>query len=171
MRRIFLLASVVLALVSCDGGPKPLPEGPLDVRLKAISEHVTKVDQIGDNLMIEHDQKSALNGRAWTWNVLSDAFQIMSRLDEAAKGQKFKTVAIMVKVDTRNNLGQNGSAVAIKMRFDMIKLADAQWSNMTTLDISEVTDELVVTRLGRELVVDYCQDGDRAKYSRKLCSG
>lgn len=162
---------LTLLISGCgDSGPKPLPEGPLPVRVKALSEHVTEVSDTGDSLLIVHFKKTIHDGRAWTWTYLEDAYQILSRLNEASNGKQFKTVSFMVRLPTRDNLGNDGDGLGMKLTYDMNKLSDANWANMTPFDVGELPVDLTFSRLGAELAVEYCQANDHVSVNKRFCA-
>lgn len=167
------LAAVVL-LCGCVDSPetKALPDGTVQERIQALSSHVVEVSEPVKNevLMVTHFQKSAWSGRYWIWTFLDDAKLIMSRLDEATRGVPYKRVAFMVHLPTRDNLGREGQQLGMKVIYDREKIAGAKWGDMTPFDMSEIPDEVSFRPLGRELAIEYCKDGDNAKFSRRFCA-
>lgn len=169
MKLTWIVVSLAIVLSGCDSGPRPIPEGTLAERIKWLSSNVTEVSDTGDILSITHFKKTILDGKNWTWNYLDDAMTILSRLDEAAKGKKFKKVVFIVRLPTRDNLGREGDGLGMKVSYDLVTLAGANWKNMTTFDIGEVAEDISFTRLGSQLALEYCKDGDHVKYNPKFC--
>lgn len=172
MKAGWLVLPMVAVILGCDDSPKPMPEGTLAVRIKWISSDVVDVGNAdGDVLTITHFKKTIWDGKNWTWNYLNDALRILSRLDEAAKGKQYKNVIFLVRIPTRDNLGREGDALGMKVKYDLSALSGANWKNMTTFDIGEVAEEIVFTRIGSEAALEYCKDGDHVKWNPKFCRG
>lgn len=172
MNARWILLLVMALLSGCSDEPRPLPEGSIQDRIKYISSRVTSVEEPvkGELILIEHFQPTIWSGRSWTWNFLSDAFSIMKKMPEITKGAPYKKVTFMVRIPTRDNLGKEGSALGMKVRYDLATLAGAQWSSMTPFDIGEISEEVVMTRLGMEAVAEYCKENDHTSVNRKLCA-
>lgn len=170
--RFAMLMLLALGLAGCgDAGPKPLPAGPIDVRIKAISENVTEVNEVvkGEALMITFFKPSIWDGKNWTWNFLETSMSVLSRMAEASQGATYKRVTFMAQIPTQNNLGQEGRQLAMKVTYSLEKMAGAKWNNMTPFDVAELADDIEFKRLGTEAVIEYCKDGDHFKYTPTFC--
>ena len=172
MKRILqaaLSAVAVLSLSACGPGePKVLPDGPVDVRIKALSRNITMVSEVGDSLMITHNQ-GVTNGFTWTWTFFEDAQAVLSRLDEASSNKPYRQIVFMVKVPAQDNLGNKSEQLGMKVFYDKAGLIGANWQNMNTFDMMELPIDIEFKRLGLESADEYCKDVDSAKHSRKFC--
>lgn len=158
------MIALVLALAGCgDSGPKALPDGSLEVRVKALSDHVTAVAEVvkGESLMITFFKPNVADGNNWTWNLFVTTKAVLSRLKEASKGTDYKQVTFMAQVPTQNNLGQAGQQLGMKVTYDMTKLTGAQWDKMTDFDMAELPVEVSFKPLGREMAKDYCAESEQ----------
>ena len=167
-----MLMLLALGLTGCgNSGPKPLPAGPIDIRIKAISEYVTEVNEVvkGEVLMITFFKPSILDGKNWTWNYLETSMKVLSRMAEASQGAAYKRVAFMAQIPTRNNLGQEGRQLAMKVTYSLEKMDGAKWGNMTPFDVAELADDIEFRRLGTDAVIEYCKDGDHFQYTPTFC--
>jgi len=76
---------------------------------------------------------------------------------------------LIVRMPTRDNLGNESVSLGMKVFYDMDKIKNANWSNMVTFDYMEIADDIEFKRLGKEYVVEYCR-GDSAKFSPRFCA-
>lgn len=166
---IFLLAIVLLVFVPSKDG-STLPEGPLDVRIKALSSDITEVSEVGDSLVITHYQQSSTNGLTWVWTFFEDAKKVLSRVDEASMNKPYRQVVFMVKLTAQDNLGNKLDQLGMKVFYDKEKLNGANWQNMMTFDLLELPSDIEFKRLGLENAMEYCNDDDNAKHSIKFCA-
>lgn len=168
---VFILCAL---LSTCFGGEdadeKKMPEGSIEDRIKFISANVESVNQMTDVLQITHTQKTIWSGNSWVSTFASDAKQILSKLDEASKGKKYKTVAFMVKIPTRDKLGNEGSDLGMKVFYEMSDLVTAKYNNMTDWDILDVAQKYEFRLVGYQAAAEYCQDEDNAKYASRFCA-
>ena len=144
---------------------------PIDQKLKSLSSNITDVDEVvkSEALMITFFKPSIWDGKSWTWNFLETAKTVLSHMGEYSQGTAYKRVTFMAQIPTRNNLGQEGQELAMKVTYSMEKLANAKWDNMTSFDVAELADTIDFRRLGTESVIEYCKDSDHIKYTPIFC--
>lgn len=165
---MFLLAIVSLVFVPNDKG-SALPEGAIDVRIKALSTDITEVLEVGDSLMITHYQHPVAGAHNWVWTFFDDAHVVLSRLDEASRNKPYRQIVFMVKLPAQDNLGNEFDQLGMKVFYDKDRLIGANWKNMTTFDMMEIPSDIEMKRLGVEYAAEYCREGENAKFSRRFC--
>lgn len=174
----FLVFLVVIGLSTCgesDSEKKAKAEAfaalPVDQKIKSISSDITEVNEVvkGEALMITFFKPSIWSGKNWTWNFLETAKDVLSRMGEVSQGVPYKRVTFMAQIPTTNNLGQEGSQLAMKVTYDLDKLGGANWPNMTPFDVAELADNISFRPLGTDAVVEYCNDGDHFKLTPTFC--
>lgn len=144
---------------------------PLDQKVKSLSSNIIEVNEVvkGEALMITFFKPSILDGNDWTRNFLDTAKAVLYRMGDVSQGVAYKRVTFMAEIPTRNNLGQEGKQLAMKVTYSLDKMAGAKWDNMTSFDVAELADEIAFRRLGTEAVIQYCKDGDHFKYTPTFC--
>lgn len=173
-----LLLLVVIGMTTCgesDSEKQARAEAfaalPVDQKIKSISSDITEVDEVvkGEALMITFFKPSIWSGKNWTWNFLETAKDVLSRMGEVSQGVPYKRVTFMAQIPTTDNLGHEGSQLGMKVTYDLDKLRGANWQNMTTFDVAELADDISFRPLGTDAVVEYCNDGDKFKYTPTFC--
>lgn len=166
---IIVMALALLSGCSRSDVQKQMPEGSTEQRIKSLSSDIIRVDVVGDSLMITHYKHPIANAHNWVWSFFEDAKTVLSRLDEASKNTLYRQVVFMVKLPAQDNLGHEFDQLGMKVFYDMGKLKEANWQNITTFDMMELPIDFEIKRLGSEYVIEYCRDGENAKYSKTFC--
>lgn len=144
---------------------------PIDQKVKSLSPNITEVNEVvkGEALLITFFKPSIWDGKNWTWNFLETSKMVLSRMKEISQGTPYKRLTFMAQIPTRNNLGQEGQQLAMKVTYSLDKFAGAKWENMTSFDIAELADDIDFRPLGTEAAIEYCKDGDHLKYTPIFC--
>lgn len=169
MLRFLIAAFLSMLLSSCSNEIKQLPEGNTEVRVKALSTDITEVAEVGDSLMITHYKNPIANGHNWVLSFFTDAHTVLSRLHEASNGKEYRQVVFMVKIPAQDKLGREFEQQGMKVFYDMQSLKGANWVNMTPFDLMELPSDIELKSLGIDFAVEYCRDGEIAKYSKNFC--
>jgi len=146
-----------------------MPEGSLTERIKFLAPDVVEVREMEDTLVITHLNQTVASGEYWVWAFFTDAENILKRLPEASHNRDYKQIVFMVRVPTRDNLGNAGDTTGMKVFYSRDKLKQAKWDNMTTFDLMEIPDDIQIRRLGRDMVAEYCKDDSKRSLSPRFC--
>lgn len=143
---------------------------PITEKIKSMSDLVVEVDEVvkGEALMITFFKPAIWDGKNWTWNFLETAKTVLSRMGEASQGVPYKRVTFMAQIPTKNNLGQEDKQLAMKVTYNLEKMAGAKWDNMTSFNVAELADDIEFRPLGTDAVIEYCK-GDNFKYTPTFC--
>lgn len=144
---------------------------PFDQKLKSMSTRITDVNEVvkGEAVILTFYMPSILDGNDWARSFLDTATTVLSRFNEAAGDTKYKRVTFMAEVPTRDNLGNQGKQLGMKVTYDLAKLQGAKWENMTSFDVAELISDISFRPLGSDAVIEYCKDGDHIKYTPTFC--
>jgi len=166
---IIVVTIILLSGCSKSDERKSLPDGTTEQRIKSLSADITEVETVGDSLKITHSKHPIANAHNWVWSFFEDAQTVLSRIDEASNNTLYRQIVFMVKLPAQDNLGHEFDQLGMKVFYDMGKLKGANWQNMTTFDMMELPVDFEIKRLGLEYAIEYCRDGESAKYSKTFC--
>lgn len=170
MKNTIVISSILaFVLFACDSGVKPLPDGSIETRVKAISNHIKSVEENGEIIKI-----------AFTSNGYSDAtypqsvFMVMrsvfSRFDEAVGEKKFTKVIFNAYMPTRDHLGNSSEVAAMQIIYNPANLVNAKWDNVITWGMPELAEAITFRHhLAKSAARAYCQDSGRAEVSHTFC--
>lgn len=133
---------------------------PFDQKVMSLSSDITEVrgDESHDALMVFYNRKSIADGNNWAWNFFGTAKTVLSKVNALDPSTQYKRVVFMVHYPTRDNLGNEGSALGMKAFYAMSSLEGAKWDKMWESDIADLAEELQFKRDGLSLAADYCKD-------------
>lgn len=177
MKAVWAVLAVMVAIVVFGPDPDAKKKAeaykamPITEKIKTMSDMVIEVDEVvnGEALMITFFKPAIWDGKNWTWNFLETAKTVLSKIGDASQGVPYKRVTFMAQIPTRNNLGKEDKQLAMKVTYQLEKLAGAKWDNMNSFDVAELADEIEFRPLGTEAVIEYCKDGDHFKYTPTFC--
>jgi hypothetical protein len=163
-----LIAATIIVFSAC-GGDKPLPDGPLDVRIKAISSGITQVSEEGETLKLTYSPDSTWDEYTWLFSLFIQTRDIFSRLQEATKGKMFSYVVFDGYIPTRNNLGEESKTLVLSLSYKTSDLKGAKWDKVATFDMSALASDVRFRHpIGKNASKAYCKKW--ADVSGKFCA-
>lgn len=124
---------------------------------------------MGQRLMIKYQPASFSDGTGWVRSFFFAAENLMGNLQKIAPNNGYKQIMFDVQLPTVSRLGEKGHSRGMLVQYNWDELKGAHWENLTGFDMGELPEKISFQRLGKESAIEYCSNGDNAKFAPKFC--
>ena len=136
--------------------------------IKGMASGIEDVLEVDDgHLNITQIQRSIWDEKAWANSISMWPHEFLKDLTAEYPG-RYKEVAIRFVVPTKDKYGNESSAEAMTLTYDMGEIAKVNWKGATPFDILDLA-QVYVRPIGRTGVDAWCADGN-SQFAEQFCA-